>query len=135
MGQPVTARLIAAVAICHLVLTPRLFPEAIRGIASDGVVDSITSRPAEADRRGHAFWYVTCGLALLSLSAPIGTLERRVGRPPHYLAWLLTALASWGVIFMPRSGFWLLTVPAAAAFVRSRPDGDGRPAPSETRDT
>jgi hypothetical protein len=73
-------------------------------IAADGVVDAVD---AHEDREVW-FWHMTAGWMMLLLGQLIRWIEHRHGRLPAFLGWATLAIAVYGVVLNPVSGFWAI---------------------------
>lgn len=111
---------LVAIALLHLLSVPVFYDAALRSILAGGVVNAVESDPALRDLRSAGFWYLATGLAALTLGLLTAWVERHAGTVPYLLAWALLGIASFGVLLVPASGFWLFLVPATLAFLTAR---------------
>ena len=64
-------------------------------------------------------WSLLFGLVVFITGLAVSALERSSsGVLPKSLGWSMLALATFGVVLMPASGFWLAFPPAIAVLVR-----------------
>jgi Family of unknown function (DUF6463) len=119
-NTPLVGPLVAAVGTIHVALTPLLYPQAVGSIRRSRVIASIEAEPDQPEVRSLGFWYATCGLALIAYGALIAERERQQDPLPIAAPTALTGLGLWGVLLMPRSGFWALFPLAALAWRRRR---------------
>lgn len=106
-GRPTVGTVLVVIGVLHLALTPFTYGQAWAEIGRAGVVDGIRTDASEA-----ALWYVGAGLGVLILGIVARWAQRRTGTVPWGLGWLLLALAVFGIVLIPTSGFWLF-VPTA----------------------
>ena len=90
----------------------RRIPGGLRGMLRDGVVDAVEGDP----EREAAFWFLTCGVSLVSLGWSFRRARRQTGTLPSFVGPALLGIATAGVTFMPRSGFWAVFVAAILAY-------------------
>jgi len=101
------------VAVLHTALAVVMFKEQWIEIAKSGVVDAVTA----SAMRGKAAWFGLFGVLLFLSGATIDALES-VGRAQPLLVSAGTLLlAVIGIALMPKSGFWLVLPPVAAALI------------------
>jgi hypothetical protein len=112
------------IGIVHVAATAAFYPDSVASVVQGGVVAAVEADPELVPLRGLAFWYVTSGLGVIALGVTVADLERRNLLRLHHGA-LLGAIGVWGVLFVPKSGFWLFLLLAALAAVRR---GTARPA-------
>lgn len=84
-------------------------------LIAEGIVNTVNG---QADRE-FAFWFVDIGLFWILLGAVINHYEQQGYPLPRFLGGSLGVLALIGVIIMPISGFWLMFIPAWAAWSAS----------------
>jgi hypothetical protein len=90
-------------------------------IARAGVFNAVGSH---TDREA-AVWFLMTGVALLLVGYVTRWTQRQTGTLPAALGWTLLAIATVGLVLMPRSGFWLL-VPAAVLALAAARHGSAR---------
>jgi uncharacterized protein DUF6463 len=121
--RPVVGAALGLIGVVHVAVTAMVYPDSVASIRRGGVVAAVEADPELVPVRGLGFWYVTSGLGTVALGVAVADLERRRLLRPHHAA-LLAAIGVWGVVLVPRSGFWLfLPLAAVAAFPR---DADSR---------
>lgn len=137
--RAVVGPLLVGVGVVHVGLTPRLYPEAVRGILEGGVLNAVEADPEQRGVRALGFWFATTGVGLLTLGWAVSRIEHQESPLPAALPPVLLGLGAWGVVLMPKSPFWVFVVLAAVAEVRRRrqrgqaPADAGAPAPSPLR--
>ena len=107
----------------HVAMTTVFYPDSVASIVEGGVVAAVEAKPDLVPLRGLGFWYVTSGPGVIALGVTVADLERRNQLRLRHAA-LLGAIGVWGVLLVPKSGFWLF-LPLAALAVRR---GTARPA-------
>ncbi len=101
-----TGGLLIAIGVAHVLLGLGEV-EVLSDIAGDGVVNAIDPH----EDRQVWFWYMTAGGLVLLVGQLARWIEHRHGRLPAFLGWATLAIAVYGVVLMPVSGFWaILTV-------------------------
>jgi hypothetical protein len=110
------------IGIVHVAATPLIYPDSVASVLQGGVVAAVEADPELLPLRGLGFWYVTSGLGIVALGAAVADLERAHRLRPYHAA-LLAAIGLWGVLLVPKSGFWLFP-PLAVLAARPR-DADG----------
>jgi hypothetical protein len=83
-----------------------------RGMLRDWVVDAVEGDP----EREAAFWFLTCGVSLVSMGWSFRWARRQTGALPSFVGPALLGIAMAGVTFMQRSGFWAVFVAAILAY-------------------
>lgn len=119
-GRAVVGPALVLVGVCHVGLTPVLFPDATFSLVRGGIVDAVRSDPALATLRALPFWFATTGIGLVGLGAVVTSVERRDARLPVSLPWVLAGIGGWGIVFLPRSPFWALVALGVVAGLRRR---------------
>ncbi len=104
------------IGVLHTAMAPVVHGPALRGIIEGGVVAAVESDPAQIAIRSAGFWYLTAGFAVMILGALLWWVQRRIGRLPAAVGWVLLGLTVWGVLLMPVSGFYLFLLPAVLAW-------------------
>lgn len=84
-------------------------------LAEDGVGTWASSAETTA-----AYWFLVAGAALILLGGTIAALERHEPALPRGVLAGLAALTIGGIITMPASGFWFLTIPLVLGLLRRR---------------
>lgn len=110
---------IVFICIVHSIFGFVIFRSEISQIFSEGLVNTVDRQP---DREA-AFWFLFFGFLGIITGLVIDWCEDTVGALPAFLGWSLFAFAVLFVIIMPKSGAWMLLVPAIGAIWRSL---DGR---------
>lgn len=118
--RPLIGPLMIVVGVVHVAITPVLFPDSVASIVHAGVVNSIESEPDLGQLRGIAFWYATAGVGLIFTGWVITELEKRGGSTPPALPLILVGLGVWGIVFVPKSPFWVFIALAVVAALRHR---------------
>ena len=103
------------IGIIHSVFGFAVFRTSIAEIIGDGILNSVTGDPA----RQVAFWFLFFGFLGIITGLIIDWCERTVSMLPDFLGWTLFAFAAAFVIIMPKSGAWMVFVPAIGAIWRS----------------
>ena len=119
LDRPLAGRTVLAIAAIHAAAAPALYPDSLRSIRDGGVIAAVESEPSLVDLRGVGFWYLTSGFLLALVGGAVHHLERRGEGLPRWVGWGLVAVATWGAMLMPRSGFWAIAVAGALAIRRS----------------
>jgi hypothetical protein len=119
-ARPLVGPLVAAVGVVHVALTPVFYGASVRSVVDGGVVAAIEAEPTLSERRGVGFWYATTGLAVIAYGIAITERERQAAPLPISLPVVLTGIAAWGVVLMPKAPFWVFGPLAALAAVRRR---------------
>lgn len=119
--RPVVGAALGLIGIVHVVSTPVLYPDSVASIRRGGVVAAVEADPELLPLRGLGFWYATAGLGIVALGVAVADLERADRLRPRHAA-LLAAIGLWGVVLVPKSGFWLFPPLAALAAGRRRSD-------------
>jgi drug/metabolite transporter (DMT)-like permease len=101
------------IAVVHLLVTPLFYGDSVASIIDAGVLGAVDADPSLVDLRSASFWYVIAGIGMAFVGADVTWIERRWGRPPPHVGWLLLVLGCVGVVLMPVSPFWLFFVVAA----------------------
>jgi hypothetical protein len=86
-----------------------------RDIAAAGFFDAVAGHAA----RGHAAWFLLCGPVLLLAGLVLDALEASRVRAPALAGIAALVLIVFGLVLMPRSGFWLAIPPAIALTLRA----------------
>jgi len=103
------------IGIVHSIFGFVVFRSEISQIFSEGLVNSVDGQP---DREA-AFWFLFFGFLGIITGLVIDWCEDTVGTLPGFLGWSLFAFTVLFVIIMPKSGAWMLLVPAVGAIWRS----------------
>ncbi len=103
------------ISIIHSIFGLVVFRSAVSKIAAEGFLDSVHGH---ADRE-IAFWFLFFGFLGIITGLMVDWGERTVGTLPAFLGWALLVFAVGFVIIMPKSGAWMLFVPALGAIWRS----------------
>ena len=124
--------LLIAIGVVHVLLG--LFEiDVLSDVAGDGVVNAIDPH----EDRQVWFWYMTAGWLVLLVGQLARWIERRHGRLPAFLGWATLAIAVYGVVLMPVSGFWAILA-VAVLMLRDayrKPSAIGRQQPTSFRAT
>jgi hypothetical protein len=108
-------RWLMGVAVLHTVVGILLFTDTLRGIFSDGFLNSLGDDPV----RYFCAWFFLSGFSLFVLGLLADWVESNSNRPlPSSLGWGLLAISTIGLSLMPVSGFWLLLPPSIALITR-----------------
>ena len=108
-------RWLIGVSIIHTLFAVVVFHGVLASIVRRGVFNTVGNDPMV----GAVVWFVLFGVALFIVGLAISSLERAsLGVLPKSLGWSLLALALFGVLLMPASGFWLAFPPAIAVLLR-----------------
>lgn len=102
------------ISIIHNIFGLVVFRSAVSGIAADGFVNTVSGA-----ERSIAFWFLFFGFLGMITGLMIDWSERAIGTLPGFLGWSLLAFAVVFVIIMPKSGAWMLFIPAVGAIWRS----------------
>lgn len=131
--RPLAGPILIAISLIHLACVPVFYGPALADIIDAGVVNALEVDGTVIDSRDAAFWYVAAGLGMVLLGYLAWWVERRIGRLPAGLGWLLVAFATANVLLFPVSGFWLFLLPAAVVLrrTRRRDDGSAKPLPGD----
>jgi hypothetical protein len=100
-----------------------IYGRALRGMVDHGIAGSAI--PSHAAEFG-LFWFFFSGFALLVLGATLSWLRtaHQIQAPP-FVMWSGVALASFGILFMPISGFWLLLATSIGALIGTAKTSSG----------
>lgn len=99
-----------------------IYPDSVASILRGGVVAAVEADPELVPLRGLGFWYVTSGLGVVALGAAVADLEREDRLRPRHAA-VLAAIGLWGVVLVPKSGFWFFLPLAVLAARQQGVDG------------
>jgi len=105
--------LLIATAALHTVVGIILASGSLADIVKAGIFNAVDPY---LDRMA-AFWFLTCGAALLLMGLMVQWGIRQTDTLPVSLGWGLMIMGIVGVIMMPVSGFWLL-LPQAYMILR-----------------
>jgi Family of unknown function (DUF6463) len=111
-------RWLMAVAAAHTGFALVVFPRQLLDIALNGFWGGVVRDPSLAA----VTWFVLFGALLLIVGLALSTMEKKALPIPLSIGWLLLGLTVLGIALMPRSGFYLVLVPAMAILAR-RPRG------------
>jgi hypothetical protein len=125
--RPLAGPALIVICVIHLACAPLFYGTGWDAILADGVINAVETTPEDPERSS-TFWYVVAGLALVPFGFLVWWVERRLGRLPAALGWLLIGFVAITVLMVPTGGFWLFLVPAGVVLLRAR--SAGRPAPS-----
>lgn len=100
----------------HLLAGPIFYPLALAAIAQDDFFNAVELSPTQFDREA-AFWYMMSGAMVLMLGGLVHWVQARTGTLPAFLGWSLLRLGVAGVILMPVSGFWVISLQAVLMLV------------------
>ena len=121
MTRPLVGPALVVVGTTHLALGAVAYARPLRAMLDAGVLGSTAGPDGhELPERAAAFWFVTCGAALLPTGALAWAVERTGARVPAAFGWTLGAVAAGGILVMPASGFWALLAVAGVTVVRAR---------------
>ena len=103
----------------HLLAGLIFYPLPLAAIAQDGFFGAVELSPARFDREA-AFWYMMSGAMFSVLGGLVHWAQARTGTLPVILGWSLLAIGVAGVILMPASGFWAISLLAALMLAMAR---------------
>lgn len=86
-----------------------------RDIAVAGFFDAVAGDVA----RGRAVWFLLVGPVLLLAGLAVDALEAAQVRVPALAGIAMLATTAFCLVLMPRSGFWLVLLPALALTLRT----------------
>ena len=105
------------IAVGHSIIGLILFRSALNVIFNDGVFNTIAL--SENPNRESAFWFLYSGFLLLLIGSFVDYLERLALDIPLLFVIALSILTAIGIVVMPISGFWLLTLPVLGLIIRT----------------
>lgn len=108
-------RWLMGVGVVHMPVALLVHRNAWQEVAGAGFFDAVAGHVA----RGHAAWFLISGLILLMVGALVDALEKASLRPPLVLGIGMLLASAFVLVLMPRSGTWLLLVPAFALTARA----------------
>ena len=115
-------RLLMGIAVIHFVVGLRVGRGALARIAQDGFFAALG---AHLDRN-LLFWFLFASPMLWIIGQLVVWADAHGLRPPAWLGWQVLTVSLVGLALMPRSGFWLVLVPAVLLLAASRPrTGEG----------
>lgn len=123
--RPVIGAALGLIGIVHIATTALFYPDSVTSILRGGVIGAVEADPELLPLRGLGFWYATAGLGMVALGAAVADLERGDRLHPRHAAFL-GGIGLWGVLLVPKSGFWLFLPLAALAAGRRNADGAKR---------
>lgn len=103
------------IGIVHSIFGFVIFRSTIADFIGDGILNSVSGRPD----REVAFWFLFFGFLGIITGILTDWCERTFGLLPDFLGWALFAFAAAFVIIMPKSGAWMVFIPAIGAIWRS----------------
>lgn len=109
---------VMAVAIGHTLVGLNVFSPALGTFLDDGIVN--TSTIGQSPEREAAFWFLFAGFAILVIGGLVDYLEKHDLPIPLFVGVSAAVLTIIGIIVMPVSGFWLMTVPLVGLAWRAR---------------
>ncbi|WP_366180173.1 DUF6463 family protein [Actinomyces timonensis] len=114
--RPIVGWCLMAVGVLHtLVGSSSQWPRIKAGLAEGGIGTWGSSAETAS-----AYWFLVAGAALILLGGAVAALERHERALPRGVLAGLATLTIGGVLTMPASGFWFLTIPLALALLRRR---------------
>jgi hypothetical protein len=96
-------RLMLMTAGLHLVVGAVLYRHELAGIAGDGFVNTIVDAHRDA-----AFWFMVCGVVLVTIADMARRAVNRTGRFPIEVGWWLIGIGLLIGVIMPVSGAWFV---------------------------
>jgi hypothetical protein len=113
--RPWIGRWLIGTSIIHTMYDVAVHGNVLLSIVQRGVFNTVGTDPMV----GKVVWSVLFGLVVFITGLAVSALERSSsGVLPKSLGWSMLALATFGVVLMPASGFWLAFPPAIAVLVR-----------------
>lgn len=103
------------ISVIHTIYGLVVFRSAVTKIAAEGFFNAVSGY----QEREIAFWFLFFGFLCGIAGLMIDWSERAIGALPGFLGWSLLAFSVAFVIIMPKSGAWMLFVPAVGAIWRS----------------
>lgn len=114
--RPTAGGALAIIGILHATIGIVEHRRVIQEMVRDGVIDAVGDDP----EREAAFWFLTCGVSLVLMGLLARWARRQTGALPAFVGPALLGIATAGVTFMPRSGFWAVFLAAILAFGERR---------------
>ena len=119
---------VIATGVIHNLLGAYLYRRQLAGMARDGLLNSVSDRrlgTVDGERRHTAFWFLTGGLAFITMGASIRRSASTGAPIAPALGPGMAAMGAVGAACMPVSGFWLLLGEGVAATVLRRRSARG----------
>jgi len=101
------------VGLLHTFLGSAHFQGVLADMFNAGLFNTVHRQ--QLDRFG-AFWFLFSGLALILVGALVDWFERKRLALPAFFKWGFLGLTALGCLVMPKSGFWLMVIPAVGLF-------------------
>lgn len=112
LSRPTAGTALTIVGILHTSIGLAEHREVLRDVVRDGVIDTVEG---DAEREA-AFWFITCGVAIVLMGWSLRWARLQTGTLPRFVGPALLGIGTVGVTLMPRSGFWAVLVAAILAF-------------------
>ncbi|HEX5850777.1 MAG TPA: DUF6463 family protein [Rubrobacter sp.] len=112
LPRPTSGAALVVIGILHTSIGLLEYRAVLREMVRDGMIDTVEG---DAEREA-AFWFLTCGVSLVSMGWSFRWARQQTGTLPSFVGPALLGIATAGVTLMPRSGFWADFVPAILAY-------------------
>ncbi len=101
------------IGIVHSAFGFIVFRDILAELGRELLLNTVDGQP---DREA-AFWFLFSGFSLLIIGGLIHWIEQRQLALPLFLKWSFLAITLLGCFIIPKSGFWLLLVPAVGMYL------------------
>lgn len=112
LSRPTSGAALVVIGILHTSIGLVEYRAVLREMVRDGMIDTVEG---EAEREA-AFWFLTCGVSLVSMGWSLRWARRQKGTSPSFVGPALLDIAMAGIAFIPRSGFWAVFVADILAY-------------------